>query len=143
MTTIAFDGEVIAYDSRETAGSLICDEDCNKRRTANGVNFFISGRSGDESLIIEAYLNAPQDSYPKEVSQSALIVDGDKVFEAGISRDEGFTCVLVRRGLVTAIGSGSHHALTAMDCGLSAKEAVKMAAKRDTYTGGKIRTFKV
>jgi len=44
---------------------------------------------------------------------------------------------------VFAIGSGQDHALTAMDCGLSAKEAIKMAAKRDVNTGGRVRTFKI
>jgi hypothetical protein len=43
----------------------------------------------------------------------------------------------------TAIGTGTDHAITAMDCGLSAREAVKMAMKRDTGTGGRIRTYKV
>lgn len=42
-----------------------------------------------------------------------------------------------------AIGSGMYYALTAMDCGCSAEEAVKMAAKRDVNTGGEIRIFKI
>ena len=42
-----------------------------------------------------------------------------------------------------AIGSGADHAFTAMDCGCSAKEAVQMAVKRDTCTGGRIRSFKL
>lgn len=39
-----------------------------------------------------------------------------------------------------AIGSGRDFALAAMDMGATAKEAVEMAAKRDVYTGGTIRT---
>ena len=42
-----------------------------------------------------------------------------------------------------AIGSGSPFALTAMDMGASAEEAVTMAAKRDSCTGGKIRTLRI
>jgi hypothetical protein len=30
-----------------------------------------------------------------------------------------------------------------MDMGASAKRAVKMAKKRDVYTGGKVRTYKL
>jgi|TARA_R110000803_G_scaffold54828_1_gene111652 hypothetical protein len=45
--------------------------------------------------------------------------------------------------MMLCIGSGADHGLTAMDCGLSAKEAVKKAAYRDLGTGGKIRTYKL
>ena len=41
---------------------------------------------------------------------------------------------------VYAIGSGSPFAFAAMDMGANAYKAVEMAAKRDTSTGGKIRT---
>ncbi len=37
-----------------------------------------------------------------------------------------------------AAGSGAKCALTAMDCGKSAIEAVRLAARRDPYTGGRI-----
>ena len=40
-------------------------------------------------------------------------------------------------------GSGCDSAFTATDCGLNARDAVMMSAKRDVNTGGKIRTFKV
>tara|TARA_R110000796_G_scaffold143647_3_gene260326 strand:- start:411 stop:617 length:207 start_codon:yes stop_codon:yes gene_type:complete len=42
-----------------------------------------------------------------------------------------------------ALGSGADHAYTAMDCGLSAKEAVKKAAYRDCGTGGRIRSYTI
>ena len=40
-----------------------------------------------------------------------------------------------------AIGSGSNNAITAMDMGATAAEAVEMAKKRDTGTGGLVRTL--
>lgn len=40
-----------------------------------------------------------------------------------------------------AIGSGAVHAITAMDCGKTAAQAVQMAAKRDCNTGGKVVTL--
>ncbi len=40
-------------------------------------------------------------------------------------------------------GSGGDYAITAMDLGLSAKDAVKMAIKRDVYSGGRVRVFKL
>ncbi|MNC73653.1 hypothetical protein D3C75_1248910 [compost metagenome] len=42
-----------------------------------------------------------------------------------------------------AIGSGTDHAYTAFDMGATAYQAVEMAAKRDTGTGGNIRTLTV
>ena len=42
-----------------------------------------------------------------------------------------------------AIGSGSPHAITAMDCGKSAVQAVQMAAKRDPATGGRVVTMRL
>jgi hypothetical protein len=44
---------------------------------------------------------------------------------------------------VYAIGCGSDHAITAMDMGATAYQAVQMAAKRDTGTGGTIRAATV
>jgi len=41
------------------------------------------------------------------------------------------------------LGSGRDFAIAAMDHGKSAKEAVKYAMTRDTYTGGRIRVFNV
>ncbi len=42
-----------------------------------------------------------------------------------------------------AIGSGAPHAITAMDCGKSARQAVQMAMKRDSGTGGRIVTMRL
>lgn len=42
-----------------------------------------------------------------------------------------------------AIGSGAKAALAAMHCGKSAREAVKIAARIDPYTGGRVCTAKV
>jgi hypothetical protein len=42
-----------------------------------------------------------------------------------------------------AIGSGAAHAITAMDCGKNAVTAVRMAAKRDSSTGGRVVSLKL
>ena len=43
-------------------------------------------------------------------------------------------------GATYAIGSCADHAIPPMDMGATAYQAVQMAAKRDTGTGGTIRT---
>ena len=42
-----------------------------------------------------------------------------------------------------AYGSGAQFALSALDFGKSAKEAVEYAATRDIYTGGKVHVFDI
>jgi hypothetical protein len=140
MTTIAFDGEVIAYDSRETQGSLICNDNCNKHHIKDGVHFFIAGTSGHEGRLISAFLDGPEDDYPDSLFSTAIVVRDGDVFECAIDKDEGYWSCAVTCPI--ALGSGSRHALTAMDCGLSAKDAVKMAIKRDANSGGRVRTFR-
>jgi ATP-dependent protease HslVU (ClpYQ) peptidase subunit len=41
------------------------------------------------------------------------------------------------------VGSGFKFAISAMDHGKSAKDAVKYAATRDIYTGGKIHVYDI
>ena len=55
---------------------------------------------------------------------------------------EPFTEQVIMLG-ARKFGTGQDHALTAMDCGLSAKEAVKMAAKRDTGTNSRVSTYTI
>ena len=142
MTTIALDSTgLVACDSRETAGQTIVDDNCAKHSVVNGVHFWIAGRSGDARLIVEAVTRGERGEYSDGVSVAALVHDSGIFYTAGISKDEGFYLQIERAGNPVAIGSGSHHALTAMDLGLSAKDAVKYAAKRDSQTGGKIRTW--
>ena len=53
---------------------------------------------------------------------------------------EGFHCV--ERAITSSTaGSGSHLAFGALDMGASAKEAVEMAIKRDSKSGGKVHVF--
>ena len=59
------------------------------------------------------------------------------------SDDESFSKQKLDPSKPYATGSGQHHALTAMDMGATAKEAVKMAIMRDTNSGGRIRTYKI
>ena len=142
MTTIAYKDGVIAYDSLETQGSHICDKDCNKHTVEQGIHFFMSGAACDEHALIDCFVNG-RDGEGKELNCSAVAYDGEDIWECGFSSDDGFWKVRRKPELKLSIGSGSDYAFGAMDAGLSAKEAVKIAAGRDTGTGGRIRTFKI
>lgn len=143
MTTIAYKDGVIAYDSRAIQGTVIVDDDRDKRYHREGRDYFAAGSTSDhEKLIALDFGDLSIDL--KQVDSLALAWDGNNLYEVGVDECE---CVFFRTprelGKHYAIGSGALFALTAMDMGATAEEAVRMAAKRDTCTGGTIRTFKL
>ncbi len=138
MTTIAYRDGIIAYDSRCTRGDVISNEEHDKRVIVDGVAFFMAGAVSDRQHFIDGYLK--KTTPPKEADGDGLIVDKGVVYRAGAGDGEFW---FHKAHPIDAIGSGFRHALTAVDCGLSAKEAVEMAKKRDTGTGGRVRTHKV
>jgi 20S proteasome alpha/beta subunit len=138
LTTIAYKDGIIAYDSRATVGLSILDHDYNKKISIAGVQFFVCGTVADHEKACKAYFNEEH----VECDVEYLAYDKGKFFVVCFADDRMYK---VPQSLKSpfAVGSGGDRALTAMDCGLSAKEAVKKAAYRDAGTGGRIRTFKV
>jgi len=142
MTTIALDSKgMVAYESRVTVGFTIVDDAANKHIKRNGTDYFLAGRDADEEALISAAEGSPRDDYPEEVDVCAIVHKDGYFYTAGIAKGDGFYMQRERSGNPVAIGSGSDHALTAMDCGMNAKDAVKMAIKRNSGSGGRIRTI--
>lgn len=139
MTTIAYKNGIIAYDSRVTIGSVITNPNAEKRITVQGVNFFMSGVKADIPRLIDAYFGKVPTS---PVDCSALVVHDGKLTRIACDKD-GLWTELYDLDNPCAIGSGAFFALTAMDMGASAFEAVGMAALRDTNTGGTVRTYQL
>lgn len=139
MTTIAYKDGIIAYDSRVSAGRTIIYDDVDKKRERDGVFFFGTGSTSEINELIGAYFG---EEIVGECNAAAMVLhDGElmiigysdgKVFKSPVYADKPY-----------AIGSGEDHALTAFDMGATAYQAVEMAAKRDTGTGGKIRTLTI
>ena len=140
MTTIAYKDGVIAYDSRATRGTTITDDDCEKLETVKGVRFLCTGCTCDFDALIAAYFGTSA-SAPVEASGYAF--DGDTLWLIGHDDKTGFWKGKLRLDTCDAIGSGSAFALAAMDMGATAALAVEMAKKRDTCTGGRVRTFQL
>ncbi|ENM3096134.1 TPA: proteasome subunit beta [Pseudomonas aeruginosa] len=140
MTTIAYKDGVIAYDSRQTRSGAIVSDDCQKLTIVEGVSFFLSGAVCDEKALIAAYFGTPS---PVPVECSGYAVDGGKLLMVGHDDKTGVWKQDLDLANPDAIGSGSAYALAAMDMGASAEDAVRAASKRDIYTGGKVRTFRV
>ena len=138
MTTIVYKDGVIAWDSRVTGGDTILCDSSNKCHIVGPLMFWCAGTVGDFGEFFRAYLGDKK--LTREVQVSAFVLDSGKLYvvgteDLGIWRSE----VLYPR----AIGSGTDFALAAMDCGLDAKGALKIAAGRDVNTGGKLHSKKI
>jgi hypothetical protein len=72
-----------------------------------------------------------------------MVWDGRDLWYLTSGGDEGMAKCRESLDNPCAIGSGTDHALTAMDMGATAEEAIGWAAKRDAGTGGTIRTFRL
>jgi len=140
MTTIAYKDGVIAYDSRVTRGTTITDDDAEKCQVVKGVRFICTGCACDFPALLGAYFGTAATS---QVDASGLVVDGDTLWLIGHDDTTGFWKDRLELDRSYAIGSGSTHAFTAMDMGATAAEAVEMAKRRDTCTGGLIRTLDI
>jgi len=138
MTTIAYRDGVIAYDSRQTRGDRIVSDNSPKCQVVNGVSFLLSGVVCDENALISAYFGTPS---PVPVECSGFVVDGYRLMMVGHDDKTGIWKMDLDLANPDAIGSGAPYALAAMDMGASAEDAVRMAMKRDIYTGGIVRSI--
>ncbi len=139
MTTIAYNhkDKEIAFDSRISRGETVISDTFRKDITnSDGVVFVLAGITSDCYLVAECYPTAPN----KDVRAYGFVIDSGVVKWITFD-DNGINITEVEYN--EAAGSGQDHALTAMDLGCSAKDAVKMAIKRDVYSGGRIRVIKV
>ena len=139
MTTIAYRHGIIAVDSLATAGGVIINNSFNKITKKNDVVFVTTGNLHNKNDLINAYFGK---DYDKNADIDAIIEDDGQVYVAGLDKDHGFWKFNITGGMY-AIGSGSDHAWTAMDMGCDAEKAVRMAMKRDIYTGGRVIIHKV
>lgn len=141
MTTIAYKDGVIAYDSRVTDGNIISDDSFDKCFVVDGVRFFLTGAVSDHVYLIDAYFKGKCPR--RNIDSRAFVFDKGALSECAISPGTGFWRYDMRLDNPAAIGSGAQFALAAMIMGASAEEAVRVAARLDSCTGGTIRTFRL
>jgi 20S proteasome alpha/beta subunit len=141
VTTIAYKEGVIAYESRTTAGDLITSDDSEKCVIEDGKRFFICGATSDRMRLVNLYIGKSEDSGKNDCS--AFVLDDGQLYLTAVDPEDGLWIQPLPLDKWHSIGSGSNFALTAMDMGADAKEAVKMAIRRDCKSGGKIRTYKL
>jgi ATP-dependent protease HslVU (ClpYQ) peptidase subunit len=135
MTTVAWDGKTLAADSQTTTGSIRG----TAAKIAKSRDGFLVAGSGDW-CVIKTWINwvldgMPSDKQPDHCKESNIIVI-DPRGHATVFEDVAVALPVPRKQW--AIGSGSDLALGAMAMGADARTAVKVAAKFDVYTGGRI-----
>ena len=145
MTTIAYKDGIIAYDSRcIDSDGVIVDDDYDKRLSFRNLNFFFSGSPSQFDEFVELYNN--RSSRSQVLNATCFVVDDGSLFLSSM-RQSGDEWIVwkekLRFGNPCAIGSGERFALVHMDHGLTAEEAVMETMKRDSNSGGRVRTFSV
>jgi len=142
MTTIAYKDGIVARDSRSTdpSGFIVSDKK-EKMRIRDGIIFFCTGYTSHIEKLIAVYFGEEPNS-SESIDASALVIDGDSFYVIGADENGIFknTC---EKNEMYAGGSGGDIAMGAMEMGASARAAVKIAMRRDSKTGGKIKVFKV
>tara|TARA_R110001632_G_C11131732_1_gene394974 strand:- start:164 stop:622 length:459 start_codon:yes stop_codon:yes gene_type:complete len=146
MTTIVYDhkNKQIACDSRSTIDGVIIDDYAIKYKNNIDKLWFICGRKGDADTFIANYNPLGIANENMDVSAVFVITKGDcagGVYMAVKDSDNTYAeCILDHD---YAQGSGEQWALSALDHGVSAKEAVEYAMTRDVYTGGKVHVYDI
>lgn len=135
MTTIAYRDGILAADGRTSIGSTIFTDNARKIiRLSDGALFALAGDVAYTGPMLEAL----EDEAPlpdKDGAFTAIIVEtsGALRFYEGAG---GFIAV---DDPFAAFGSGADFAYGAMEMGASAEEAVRVACRRDSGSGGKIQ----
>ena len=141
MTTIAFDGNTMACDTRVVCGSNCYNTDTKIYEN----NFAVIGVAGDAGvgilLVKDDGILVPK-HYDFDFSALVFVKDTEKVYKVAFykSWDCALSSVIPVADSFAAVGSGSPYALAAMECGYSAHGGVAVASKFDTNTGGRIIT---
>lgn len=152
MTTIAYDGKILAVDSRITSDSYITTDSFNKiyklteSQYYNDILLYVA-LSGEVSQF-KAYANILETPYFYDLEDSHDITDriaGIVIGKYSIYTIEKGTLSLAEFSKNTKLseGSGAKFALSAMALGLNAIDAVKHAIKFDVFSGGKVNYIKL
>lgn len=151
MTTIAWDSEYLAADSRVTHESKLISNNFYKiRQFSKGTKYngdtllyiAMSGHLEDFEKVLDMIKHEEFPSLSFKISHevSALILGKNYIYEL-----EANGCYLIRynHSEKLALGSGGNFALSAMYLGLNATEAVQHASLLDLATNDNVISVRV
>lgn len=137
MTTIAWDGKMLAADRRVSYGNCSDHQRTKIYRRGDGALCGAVGQSSRCAAFTRWFLSGEQGERPamgeKSDAVHAIIVGADGVLT--IHDEAGWFEVEAQ---FTAIGSGCDYALGAMAMGADAGDAVRTAIRFDGLTGGAV-----
>ena len=137
MTTVAYNhkDKQVCIDSLLVVNSTIVCDHYDKSIEEDGCIFFLCGSVADYRKLVDCYKGANYQG----IDAAAIMVKDGVAYHCCAGSD-GFINI-IELNYSTAIGRGDEVAITAMDYGASALEAVEHASKRTTSTGGKLRVY--
>lgn len=140
MTTVAVRDGVLAFDGRVTADGTIVSDSFKKGICKNGKLIGCAGNAAYITAFLEWAVNGGE--VPKNHDGKTENICGIVIDQKGRVTEytEGMLPCDLGKKEFYAVGSGWHFAMGAMAAGASAIEAVKIAARFDTNTGGRIRS---
>lgn len=134
MTTIAWDGKILAVDSQTTSGESIAMYASKLIKVADG---WLTGCGTLRDIYkLKEYLEGNLEEVPSDLDMTCyhLTKKGLVRYEA-----DGYPIPMHHfRDLKVATGTGWEWAQAAMDMGRNAAEAVEYAKQKDIYTGGDV-----
>jgi ATP-dependent protease HslVU (ClpYQ) peptidase subunit len=136
MTTIAYKDGELAGDGRITEdGTVITDKQRKVHRLRDGRLVGWAGSLAGSKRFLKALRDNPDTLPELKLDVNAIVIARN----GKVSLFEENTWMELKQPHY-AYGSGSLIALGAMDAGASATEAVRIAARRDTGSGGRVLT---
>jgi ATP-dependent protease HslVU (ClpYQ) peptidase subunit len=139
MTTIAWDGKHVAWDSRITQGGEIVDYPADKVWTLDKKIYCFAGDFALLDDVISWHAKGARAKFAKDNfvgSWELLVIDKKGAFV--------YSCDVPHRSRVQApfaMGSGSYFARGALLAGAPAYKAVQIACKCDVFSGGEINSL--
>ena len=146
MTTIVYCDKTkqIACDSRTTLGDIVIDSCAIKYKITKDKVWFCAGNKGDADTFIQHYEPLIEANKNLSVDAIFVITSGEcakGVYMTTIDNNNIYReCILDHN---YATGSGYTWAMSALDHGKTAKEAVEYAMTRDIYSGGKVHVYDI
>jgi ATP-dependent protease HslVU (ClpYQ) peptidase subunit len=133
MSTIAFDGTIIATDSQVTDGAFVFGSMQKLYYLKGGAIVALCGSLSLYSAVVDWLDGGVKPEIKEGDNLNGIIVHPDGTFFEISSQLRIFeTCI------PWAGGSGQNIALAAMRCGKNAAEAVALACEMDIYSGGPV-----